>query len=137
FKLELVFDYITALTNLGSLDIIRMGYTPSYNLVKDWSTAVVLNGVTYAGVPFIEKRFPTLIIFSPINGDGATQYDVLPASKFLDADTSGFRGEEIKALVILLNSSLLVLTQGGAIVLDPSTGQAIETARGFGVLTKE
>lgn len=121
----------------GTLDTAEMGYTPTLNIVKDWQAAVVINGQTFAGNAYIEQAYKNLIFFSPIAGSGANQYDVLIAGKFLDADKDNYRGETIIGLSVLLTLELIAFTEGGAIVIDPSTGQTREVARGYGIMTKE
>ncbi len=129
-------NYINSLPS-GALDLDEMGYTPSLNLVRDWAAATVINGQTFVGAGYIDKRYPNIVFYSPVSGAGVNQYDVLPASKFHDSDKDTHRGEIIIGLTSLLNLSLLILTENGAIVLDPSTGSTIEVARGYGLITKE
>lgn len=121
----------------GALDITEMGYTPTFNIVRDWQSGVIINGQTFVGNAFVEKSYKNLIFFSPISGDGANMYDVLIAGKFLDADKDSFRGEAIIGLSVLLTLELIAFTEGGAVVIDPTTGQTREVARGHGIMTKE
>ena len=130
-------NYLNVGTQLGSLDINQMGYTPTLNLVKDWACALVRKGSTFVASAFIDQLYSTLVFFSPISGDGNSQYDVLIAGKFLDADKDNFRGESIIAMAQLLNTLLLAITEAGGVIIDPDSGETQEVSRGFGIVTKE
>jgi hypothetical protein len=121
----------------GSLDTAQMGYIPTMNLVKDWAHALVLSGRTYAAAGYVDQSYDSLVFFSPIAGSGASEYDVLPETNFLDSDQDSFRGESIIAISILLNLQLIVFTEGGAVVIDPNSGETTEVARGFGIMAKD
>jgi hypothetical protein len=118
-------------------DYETMGYTPTQNLVKDWRTASVINGQVFAGAGYVEKLYDTLIFFSAINGAGDNMYDAIPNTQFLDSDKDNFRGEPIVAMIILLNTQLMIFTAGGGVIMDPTTNQTQEVARGYGIFTKE
>lgn len=121
----------------GALDSLALGYYPSFNIVKDWSSATVLRGKTIVGAGFIEKKYSSLIFLSPISGDGNSQYDVLIAGIAYDVNENSFKGESVIALEKLLNTQLIALTDGGGAIINPETLQAEEVASGYGILTKE
>ena len=130
-------NYLDTDTELGSLDIAQMGYAPTFNLVRDWACALVRRGSTFVTSAFIDQLYPTLIFFSPISGDGNSQYDVLIAGKFLDADKDNFRGESIIAMAQLVNTLLIAITEAGGTIIDPDNGSTQEVSRGLGIVTKE
>ena len=138
--------YADSSTQFGSLDSAQMGYTPTYNMVKDWLCAVILNATSYVGSAFITQKYGNLIFFSVITSNGSC-YDVIPDVNFFNTDQDNFRGESVIGLTALLNSNLLSLTEGGGVIISLQTintvnissiaGQITEVARGYGVMTKD
>jgi hypothetical protein len=132
-------NYLDADTLLGVLDESQMGYLPASSLVKDWGCAIVRGGCSFVGNAFIDQKYPTLIFFSPVSGDGTSQYDVIPddEANILDADKDSFRGETVIALAQMNNTWIAALTEGGGAIINPDTGETQEVPRGLGILSKD
>ncbi|MHC4372358.1 MAG: hypothetical protein ACYSW8_32545, partial [Planctomycetota bacterium] len=129
-------DYLTTTFTLGSSMLIELGYQATFNLVRDWMDAAVLNGITWlAGSYFAgDGRYDNKLFGSQISGLSANMHDVIPAQTFHDVDR--YKGEVIVGVAVLSNSSLCVLKDGAIIILDPDTGQKYESAVGDGCVIK-
>ena len=119
---------------LGSSMLTELGYQPTFNLVRDWMDAIVLNGITWLAGCWIEKRYDNKIFGSQISGLTANMHDVIPAQKFLDVDR--YKGEVIVGIAVLSNNNLAAVKDGSVIILDPDTGQVYEAAVGYGGVIK-
>lgn len=119
---------------LGTQMLTELGYQATFNLVRDWMDAVVINGITWLAGTYIEKRRANLIFGSHISGLTANMHDVIPAQKFLDVDE--YKGEVVVGIAVLSNDSMIAIKDGAVIILDPNTGQTFETAIGFGGTNK-
>ena len=127
-------EFIAKDTELGAQDLVEMGYLPTFNHVRDWMDAVVLNGKTYVVGAFIEKRFDNDVFSSEISGLSANMHDIITAQNFFPVDR--YKGEVIVGLAVLSNNNLAVLKDGSVIILDPETGQIYEAAIGYGAKIK-
>lgn len=112
----------------------EMGYQATFNLVRDWQNACILNGRTFVGAAYIDKRYNTNVFYSEISGSSANMHDVIPAGSTYPIDE--YRGEVITGLIVLHNLNLAAFTDAGLVILDPNTGNTFEVARGFGLVVK-
>lgn len=126
---------LNAASELGVLMDLELGYTPTFNLVRDWMNATYLNGRTYVAPAFIEKRYETFVFGSQVKGDGSNMHDVIPAGGTV-FPVDEYRGEIITGMVVMHNLNIAIFTDGGLIVLDPDTGNTREVARGYGLRAK-
>lgn len=129
-------DYADLDTELGTQMLTELGYQATFNLVRDWMQGVVRRGITWLAGSFIKDdgRYDNKIFGSQISGLSANMHDVIPAQTYLDVDR--YKGEVIVGMAVLSNSSLCVIKDGAAIILDPETGQIYETAIGYGGVIK-
>lgn len=131
---EIDTEFHDAADELGTQMLIELGYQATFNLVRDWNDAVIINGITWLSGTYIEKRRANIIFGSHISGLTANMHDVIPAQKFLDVDK--YKGEVVIGIAVLSNDSMIVIKDGAVIILDPNTGQTFETAIGFGGTNK-
>jgi hypothetical protein len=127
-------QFLDQADELGTDMLTELGYQPTFNIVRDWMDAVVLNGITWVAGAWIEARFDNKIFGSQISGLSANMHDVIPAQTFLDVDR--YKGEVVIGIAVLSNDSLCAIKDGAAIILDPDTGQKFETALGYGGVIK-
>ena len=99
----------------------KMGYVPTFDMVKSWDQAIVTQGRTFFVNPYIDKRYENKIFASHISGAGAYMYDVASAERYIDLEN--FDGNKLVGIEILPNLQFVAFKTNGSQRVDPNTGQ--------------
>ena len=119
-------------TEPGSEISAEMGYTPSFNVVKDWEQCEIRNGRAYYMNPFIDKELDNFIMVSHISA--GYMYDAVTAGRFLETDK--FDGTKPVAIAFLTNVDLLVLRQTSIQIINPEDNFIRVTGFGKGCISR-
>ena len=112
-----------------------MGYYPTFDLVRDWKQSLAFNGRAHFLSPYIEKRYPNMLVKSVVSGAGAFMYDVAPAGvEYIEVGR--FDGSQPVGMEVMPSSDLLILKENAVIVIDPDTGYARNIGSGKGCVSK-
>ena len=111
----------------------EMGYTPSFDLVRDWEQVLVFDGRGHYLNPFIEKEYDNFIMKSAISA--GFMYDAVTAGTFLELDK--FDGSKTVGMALLPNGNLLILKDQSTMVINPDSNQTSDFGRGNGCIARE
>lgn len=112
----------------------QLGYPLTDKFALSWDQAVVAGGKTYLVNPFFEKRYQNKIFYSWITGDGAFQYDVIPAKQYFDLEN--FDGNDVMGIELLPNQDFMIFKRNSAQKIDSTTGRTLDLELGKGCVSR-
>jgi len=108
----------------------KLGYEPTFDMVRSWDQAIVTQGRTFVVNPYIDKRYENKIFKSAISGAGAFMYDAISAAEYIDLEN--FDGNTLVGVEVLPNLQLIALRINGTQRVDPDTGATRQISLGKG-----
>jgi hypothetical protein len=125
---------IISSTTLGTEMSAKMGYTPTFNIVKSWDQAIVLNGRVFYLNPYVDKRYDNFIAKSHINSDGAFMFNTATMQEQIEFEK--FDNQNSIGMAVIQGPYILVLKNNSWMILDPDTNQFIRDDFGQGCITR-
>lgn len=99
----------------------ELGYTPTYDLVKGWDTALLKDGRAYYFNPYVDKRYDNFVLVSPIAPPSIFMWDIASFANFRELekyDSNELIGAELlpnKEILILKDASVTTLSDDGRV----------------------
>lgn len=112
----------------------KLGYNPTFDMVKSWDDAIVTRGRTFLINPYIEKKYINKIVSSHISGAGANMYHIISAERYIDLEN--FDGNDLIGIEILPNMNFIAFRSNSSQQVDPDTGATREIIYGNGVVSR-
>lgn len=124
--------FASGLTTILNSDYL--GYTPTFDYVKDWQQLIVANKRCHVVAPYIDQKYQNFIMRSSIGAD-AEMYDVIPASDYIPLENRD--GNEIIGVEILPNMDLLVGRRNNIQQVDTNGGTPRTLVSEAGLISKK
>lgn len=128
-------DYITDGTPRDIFMQDRLGYTPTFDVVRSWDYALVTKGRTFVCNPYIDMRYENKIFSSNIAGTGAFMWDVITADNYFELEN--FDGNDVMGLEVLPNMDILTFRKNSIETRDSNVGIIRNMVFGNGLIAKK
>ena len=125
---------LTPTTELKESIVGRLGYNPTFNIVKSWDQCLRFNNKCHYLNPYIEKRYENWIMKSIISGSNGNMYDAVTTASYNELGNTG--SNKVVAISKLSNDNLLVHGNVTAFIFDPDSNITIYEYTGKGCVSK-
>lgn len=115
----------------------KMGYTPTYNVVRGWDKALIKDGRTYFFNPFVEKRYENFILVSHIAPPNTFLWDIATFENYREIERND--NNRLVTADLISNKEIVILKDSSvtSLIDDGRVGILRETIYGVDCVSKD